>query len=158
MSEELSAKEIKKQLLDKRTEPAKPVEPCEFAGVKGWLWRCNSLQMNGWRDYVNHEDPEQSRLSDAKLVQISFRDKQGDYVFTEKGLSIIAGFDDGDVRPIVNAALRINGYSAEGLEAIVKNLVATIGADGLYEKLQTMGYQCPVCSTSTANTSSESST
>lgn len=153
----MTAKQIKDLLLKKKSEPGESVEQAEFAGVQGWLWGCSSYEMEGWRSFANNEDPDKKRLADAKLVQISFRDKSGSPVFDEKELPIIAGFRDSYIRPLVNAALRINGYSPEGLERIAKNLLAMYGVDGLFEGLASIGIRCPVCSKSTQPTSSQSS-
>jgi len=113
--------------------------------------------MESYRDYANNKEGDYRRLSAAKLVQISLRSKDGTVCFSEKDVPILAGIDDIDIRPICQAAQRINGYSPEGLEEILKNLLIILGIDGLYGLLENIGAHCPNCGKDTQSTSSENS-
>jgi hypothetical protein len=154
----MNADEIKKAIIEKHTIPAKPVESAEMFGVKGWLFRSSSYQMEGWRQVSNDKDPEVQRLGPAKLIQISFRDESGKLVFEELDLPMIGGMDDSDVNLIFKRCLSINGYGGEGCEALLKNLIAIYGTDGVYASLVNINAPCPNCSKDTKNTNSESNT
>lgn len=155
----MTAQEIKAAIIKAKTDNAKkPQEPCEILGVKGWLFKVSSYEMEGYREYANNREGDFRKLSSAKLVQISFRSKDGTVCFSEKDVPILAGLDDEVINPIYRAVLRINGYTSEGLEEIVKNLLIMLGVDGLYELLESTGAQCPKCSKDTPSTSSENNT
>lgn len=157
--EELTAQQIKEAIIKAKTEnPRKPQEECEIMGVKGWLFKVSSYEMEGYRDYAGNKEGNFRKLSAAKLVQISFRSKDGTTCFSEKDVPILAGLDDEVINPIYRTCLRINGFSVEGMEEIVKNLLIILGVDGLYELLANIGAPCPNCSKDTRSTSSESST
>jgi len=157
--EKMKAEQIKKAIIQKTTiQRLKPIEQAEILGVKGWIFRPSSYEMEGWRELYNENDPIKRRLGPAKLIQISFRDEDGTAVFEELDLPIIAGIEDNQINPIVRRILAINGYGTEGERIILKNLIATLGIDGVYDSLASMGAACPKCSKGTANTSLESNT
>ena len=152
----MNAEEIKKAIIEKHTKPAKPIESVEMFGVEGWLFRSSSYQMEGWRQVSNDKDPEVQRLGPAKLIQISFRDESGKLVFEELDLPMIGGMDDSDINLIFKRCLSINGYGGEGCEALLKNLIAIYGVDGVYASLVNINAPCPNCSKDTKSTNSES--
>lgn len=152
----MNAEEIKKAIIEKHTKSAKPVEKAAIFGVEGWLFRSSSYQMEGWRQVSNDKDPEIQRLGPAKLIQISFRDETGKLVFEELDLPMIGGMDDSDVNLIFKRCLSINGYGGEGCEALLKNLIAIYGIDGVYASLVNINAPCPNCSKDTKSTNSES--
>jgi len=152
----MKAEEIKKAIIEKHTRPAKPVEKAEIFGVEGWLFRSSSYQMEGWRQVSNDKDPEIQRLGPAKLIQISFRDESGKMVFEELDLPMIGGMDDSDINLIFKRCLSINGYSGEGCEALLKNLIAIYGIDGVYASLVNINAPCPNCAKDIPSTNSES--
>ena len=160
MSEkELTAQQIKEAIIKAKIEnPRKPQEECVILGVKGWLFKVSSFEMEGYREYANNKEGDFRKLSAAKMVQISFRSKDGTACFGEKDVPIIAGLDEEVINPVYRAAMRINGFSLEGLEGILKNLLITLGIDGLYELLANINAPCPNCRKDTPNTSSGSST
>ena len=152
----MNAEEIKKAIIEKHTQPAKPVESAELFGVEGWLFRSSSYQMEGWRHVSNDKDPEVQRLGPAKLIQISFRDEGGKLVFEELDLPMIGGMADADVNLIFKRCLSINGYGGEGCEALLKNLIAIYGTDGVYASLVNINAPCPNCEKDIPSTNSES--
>jgi hypothetical protein len=154
----VNAEEIKKAIIEKHTQPAKPVESAEMFGVEGWLFRSSSYQMEGWRQVSNDKDPEIQRLGPAKLIQISFRDESGKLVFEDLDLPMIGGMDDSDVNLIFKRCLSINGYGGEGCEALLKNLIAIYGTDGVYASLVNINAPCPNCEKDIPSTNSESNT
>lgn len=156
---ELTAQEIKAAIIKAKTEnPKKPQEECEILGVKGWLFKVSSYEMEGYREYANNKEGNFRKLSAAKLVQIAFRSKDGTVCFSEKDVPILAGLDNKVIDPVYKAVLRINGFSQTGLEEILKNLLIILGVDGLYELLASINAPCPNCSKDTNSTSSESNT
>jgi hypothetical protein len=158
MSEqEVTAKEIKKAILAKK-KPPQPVEEAELLGVKGWLFDCSSYEFEGWRQYYASKDATMSKLSAAKIVQLCFRDKSGQAVFGDKDIVILGGLPRSEIDPIAKAAMRINGFSEEGAEEIVKNLLTILGADGVYDLLASSGAPCPSCTKDTVPANSPSST
>lgn len=153
----MKADVIKKHILEKKAQKQTPVEQAEIYGIQGWLYRATSYQMESWREISNSKDDNMRKLGPAKLIQISFRDDDGNNVFEEIDLPIIGGILDSEINRVFKRALAINGYGGEGIESILKNLLLILGADGLYDSLVSIGYQCPNCSKDTQNTNSESS-
>jgi len=152
----MNAAEIKKAILAKKTQPVQPVEKAEIFGVEGWLFRATSYQFEGWRDVSSDKDAEIRRLNPAKLIQISFRDKENNPVFEELDIPVIGGIPDTEINPIFKRCLAINGYGGEGIEALLKNLIAITGIDGVYASLANINAPCPNCGKDTKNTSSGS--
>lgn len=159
----MKAEEIKKAIIEKKLKAKKPVEKAEILGVEGWLFKSSSIEMEGWRVFSNatnkdgEPDMEKRRLSPSKLIQISFRDEDFNKVFEESDLPLIGGIDDDEINKVFKRCLSINGYGGEGIEAILKNLVAIVGVDGVYASLVNIGARCPNCSKDTQPTNSESS-
>ncbi len=157
--EKMTAEQIKKAIIENKTsQRQKPIEPAELLGVKGFLFRSSSYQMEGWRELSSDKDPARRRLGPAKLVQISFRAEDGTEVFEELDLPVIAGIDDEQINPIVRRVLAVNGYGNEGAEEILKNLIAICGVDGVYDSLASINAPCPNCTKDTQPTSCKSST
>lgn len=144
---ELTAAEIKQKLMAAKTSQGGPVEPCEFAGVSGWLFLATAYQMEQYRAMANSDDADVAAKAPSKLIQVCFRDHSGVAVFAGNELAIIAGFLDRDHAPVFRSALRINGYGPQGGEQLVKNLLTILGADGFYDLLARLGAPCPKCST-----------
>ncbi len=113
--------------------------------------------MEGWRELSSDKDPAKRRLGSAKLIQISFKAEDGTAVFEELDLPIIAGIEDAQINPITRRVIAINGYGNEGAEEILKNLIAILGVDGVYDSLASINAPCPNCSKDMKNTSSKSS-
>lgn len=159
----MKAEEIKKAIQTKKAQKLEPAEEAEILGVKGFLYRTSSYEMEGWRAYSNalnkegEPDEDKRRLSPSKLIQISFRDEDGLKVFEELDLPFIGGIEDSEINRVFKRCLAINGYGGEGIEAILKNLVAIVGVDGVYASLVSIGCPCPNCSTDTRPTNLESS-
>jgi hypothetical protein len=158
----MKAEEIKKAIQTKKSQKLKSVEEAEILGVKGFLYRSSSFEMEGWRacsNALNKEgepDENKRRLSPSKLIQISFRDEDGLKVFEELDLPFIGGIEDSEINRVFKRCLAINGYGGEGIEALLKNLVAIVGVDGVYASLVSIGCPCPNCTQDTRHTSSES--
>ena len=158
----MKAEDIKKTIIARKIEKAKPVSEAEILGVKGWLFRVSSALMEDWRQYRNAIKPDgkpdldKTRLAPAKLVQISFRDEQGDRVFDDADVAVIAGIDEKEIGPICRKIMTINGYSDESLESLLKNLIAITGVGGLYDLLASINAPCPNCSKDSTPSSSES--
>ena len=157
----MNAADIKKAIFEKKTRPIKPVQKAEIFGIEGWLFKPTSYQMEGWRSMVNAVTPEGKpdenirKLTAAKLIQISFRDKEGNPVFEELDLPIIGGMPDDQINPLRLVILRINGMNTEGFEDVLKNLMAILGIAGVYAMLAKLGAACPNCTQPTPPTSCE---
>lgn len=158
----MKAEQIKKAIQEKKAQKKKPAEETEILGAKGFLYKSSSYEMEGWRAYSNamndegKPDEHKRKLSPAKLIQISFRDEDGAKVFDETDLAFIGAIDDDEINRVFKRCLAINGYGGEGIEAILKNLVAIVGIDGVFASLVNIGCHCPNCSKDTALTNSES--
>jgi len=158
----VKAEEIKKAIIDKKIEKKKPVIEAVIHGVKGWLFRVSSASMEDYRSFRNAvkddgtPDYDKRRLANGKLVQISFRDEDGNFVFEDGDIALIAGIDELEIFPVCRKIWDINGLSDESIESLLKNLIGILGGDGLYDILGKLGYQCPSCSKNTNTSSSES--
>jgi hypothetical protein len=158
----MKAEEIKKAIQAKKAETPKAVEKAELVGTEVFLYLSSSYEMEGWRNYSNavtkdgEPDEDKRRLSPSKLIQISCRDDEGKVIFEESDIPLIGGVPDAEVNRIFKRCLAINGYGGEGIEAILKNLVAIVGVDGVYASLVNINAPCPNCSKGTQPTNSGS--
>jgi len=158
----MKAEEIKKAIIAKKIEKAKPVIDAEILGVKGWLFRVSSAAMEDYREYRNAvkddglPDYGKRRLANGKLVQISFRDEGGSLVFDDSDIALIAGIDELDIFPVCRKIWNINGLSDESIESLLKNLIGIFGVDGFYDMLGKIGVPCPNCSKGGSTSSCES--
>lgn len=164
----MKAEKIKQSIIEAKLQKDKPVKEAEIMGVKGYLFEVSSALMEDWRMYANAvkfdkdkqenvPDYEKQRLSNAKLVQISFRDEDGNFVFEDSDVAILGGIKTRYIDPVYRSALQINGFTEDGIETILKNLIAIIGADGLYDTLESLGFPSPKCSKNIQSGSSEPS-
>ena len=158
----MKEEEIKKAIIAKKIEKAKPVLEAVILGAKGWLFRVSSALMEDYRAYRNAvkddgtADQDKRRLANGKLVQISFRDEEGNYVFEDGDVPVIAGIDELEIFTICRKIWNINGLSDESIEALLKNLIGSLGVDGLYALLASINAPCPNCSKG-SNTSNSGS-
>lgn len=153
--EKMTAEQIKKAIIEKKVQRPKPIESAEILGIRGFLFRSSSFNMEAWRELASDKDPQKSHLAPAKLIQISFCDEAGTPVFEDLDMTLIAGIDDAEIRPVYNRCMAINGFGREGAEVLLKNLLTILGADGVYALLESMDAPCPNCIKATAATSSK---
>lgn len=132
-------------------------EEHEIAGCKVWIYGLSAYQMEQWRQMRQSEKAD-AFLSSAKLVQLAMRDEQGERIFEDNELTQLAGRPNQLLEPVVEKALKLSGYGADAQEAILKNLHKTLGDDGLFALLASIGARCPNCSKDIPPTSSQSST
>ena len=111
-----------------------PKEEKEIAGVKVWIYGLTSYELEDWR--LMRNNPDMVKLSTAKFLQLALRDETGVKIFSEKEIAIIAGLPAKDLEPLSRSAMKLSGYGVEAEEAILKNLLKTLGADGLSELLE----------------------
>lgn len=148
----MKAEEIKKAIIARKIEVSKPVKEAEILGVRGWLFEVSSALMEDWRSYCNavnsegRPDYDKRRLAPAKLVQVTFRDEGGNLVFEDNDVALLGGIKARYIDPVYRDAIQINGFSEDGVQSILKNLIATIGEDGLFDILARLGCRCPKCS------------
>ena len=158
----MKAQDIKKAIQEKKAEKRQFVEEAKILDIDILLYKSSSYAMEGWRSYSNATDSEgkpdehKRKLSPAKLIQITCRDEDGNLIFEESDLTFIGGIDDIEINRIFKRCLAINGYGGEGIEAILKNLVAIVGVDGVYASLVNIECPCPNCSKGTQLTNSGS--
>lgn len=131
--EKLTAKQIKVAILNLKNQV--PKEKQEIAGVEVWVHGLTSYELEDWRLVRNNPEAVDTRLSTAKLLQLALRDETGTRIFSEKELAIIGGLPAKDIEPLSRTAMKLSGYGVEAEEAILKNLVKTLGVDGLSELL-----------------------
>ena len=130
--EKQSAKEIKKAILDLRSQI--PKEEQEIAGVKVWVYGLTSYELEEWRLLRNNPETVDSKLSTAKLLQLALRDETGAKIFKANELAIIAGLWARDLEPLSRVALKLSGFGVEAEADILKNLIKTLGVAGLSEQ------------------------
>lgn len=158
----MKAEEIKKAIIAKKLEKKKTVGEAVILGVGGFLYRASSALFEDYRAYRNAvkddgtPDYEKRRLANGKLVQISFRDEEGNFVFEDSDVPVIAGIDEIEIFPLCRKIWTVNGLSDESIEALLKNLIGILGVDGLYALLASINAPCPNCSKGSSTTSSES--
>jgi hypothetical protein len=80
----LTAREIKEAVLRAKQRKAEPVEPWEFAGVTGYLYKAKAKQMARYRRLMNDDDPDRADLGPALLIAICFRDYNGTPVWDRR--------------------------------------------------------------------------
>ena len=131
-TEKVSAKEIKRAIMDLRNQI--PKEEHEVAGIKVWVHGLTSYELEEWRMLRNNPEGTDANLSTAKLLQLALRDETGARIFTTKELAIIAGLPAKDIEPMSRIALRLSGYGVEAEAAILKNLLKIPGGVGLSEQ------------------------
>lgn len=133
-NEKLSAKQIKRAFLDLKNQI--PKEEHEVAGIKVWVYGLTSYELEEWRLMRNNPEAVDTKLSTAKLLQLSLRDETGAKIFTAKELAIIGGLPAKNLEPLSRVAMKLSGYGVDAEAAILKNLLKTLGADGLSELLE----------------------
>lgn len=131
MAEKLSAKQIKRAIMDLRNQI--PKEEQEVAGVKVWVFGLTSYELEEWRLMRNNPEAVDIQLATAKLLQLALRDETGAKIFTAKELAIIAGLPAKDIEPLSRVALRLSGYGIDAEAAVLKNSLKISGGDGLSE-------------------------
>ena len=131
-SEKVTAKEIKRAVMDLRNQI--PKEEQEIAGVKVWVHGLTSYELEEWRILRNNPEGTNANLTTAKLLQLALRDETGARIFTAKELAIIAGLPARNIEPLAKVALRLSGYGVEAEAAILKNLMKIPGDDGSSEQ------------------------
>ena len=140
-TEKVSAKEIKRAIMDLRNQI--PKEEHEVAGIKVWVHGLTSYELEEWRILRNNPEGTDANLSTAKLLQLALRDEIGAKIFTAKELTIIAGLPAKDIEPLSRVALRLSGYGVEAEAAILKNLLRTPGGDGSSEQPESTNVPSP---------------
>jgi len=159
----MKAEEIKKAILAEMIKKPEPVKEAVILGVTGWLYECSLAQWEDWRAVRNavldngKPDTAQRRLAPAKLIQISFRDSEGNLVFDDADIALLSTLKVRQQDRLCRDISEINGFSDESIEGLVKNLIAITGVDGFYDILGKLGFPCPKCAKYTQLKNSEDS-
>jgi len=129
----------------------------EFCGEKVILKRISGYYMAEWREWSNSDKPEIKRLERAKLLQLCIHDPEsGNRVYDDIEVTQIIGLGSIDIDEIYFECLRVNGYGEQGRDDILKNLVMTLGEDGLRELHEIIGARLQSFSKDIPTTSSKS--
>lgn len=159
----MKAEEIKKAILTEIVKKAEPVKEAVILNVTGWLFECSLAQWEEWRAVRNavldngKPDMEKRKLAPGKLIQISFRDKDGNLVFDDGDIILLStSLKVRQLDRICRDICDINGFSDESIEGLLKNLIAITGVDGFYDILAKLGFPCPKCAKDIQSKSSDS--
>jgi len=145
-NEKFTAKQIKRAIMDLKVKK----EEHEIAGVVVWVHGLTSYQLEEWRMLRNNpSEGVDARLATAKLIQLAVCDESGTPVFQANEIAILAGKPSFDIEPLARVILRLSGYGVEAEEAILKNLLKTLGVDGLLERLGSTNVPSPSSSNGT---------
>lgn len=153
----MSVQELKQRIEAKKAKLAS--KDFEFVGEKVLIKQISAYSMAEYREYANSEDPKINRLARAKLLQLCLHDPEsGQRLYEENEVTQIIGHAGIEIDKPFNECLRVNGYGYEGREAILKNLVMTLGEDGLQELREIIDARLQSSSSGTVTTNSKSST
>jgi len=148
----MSVQDIKNAVSKKKENVVR--KEFEFCGEKVILKRLTGYFMEEWREWETDDKPEISRLSKAKMIQLCVHDPEsGQRVYADNEVTQIVGLDGIDIDEAFNECMRVNGYGERGREAILKNLLITLGEDGLRELHEIIGARLQSCSEDTPTTS-----
>lgn len=89
----------------------------------------------------NNPEGVDTKLSTAKLLQLSVRDEKGTQLFKSNELAIIGGLPAKDIEPLSRVAMKLSGYGIEAEEEILKNLPGTSGAAGSSDSHENINVQ-----------------
>ena len=151
----MSVKNIKEAFLKKQANPVQ--KEFDFLGEKVLVKRLSGYYMAEWREWDSSKDTEISRLAQAKMIQLCFHDPEsGNRIYTDNEVTQIVGWGGIDIDDAFNECMRVNGYGERGREAILKNLLMTLGKDGLQELQEIISAQLQDSSKPIPTTSSKS--
>jgi len=139
--EKQSVKEIKHAILNLKNQI--PREKCEIAGITVWIHGLTSYELEEWRILRNNPEAVDVKLSTAKLLQLTLRDETGAQIFKANELALLGGLPAKDIEPLSKIAMKLSGYGVESEMAVLKNLLKTLGADGLSELLASINAPLP---------------
>jgi hypothetical protein len=127
-----SAKEIKQAVQKTQDQKNRKKEKATFFGQEIYVVEFSSFEAEACRAYEESPNPEIRNKATAKICQVAIRDENYNYIYGKEDVDVIASFWPAkELAKIKRMALRINGQNPEGLEDILKNLVETLGEDGL---------------------------
>jgi hypothetical protein len=139
--EKQDAKKIKRAIMDLRNQI--PKEEHEVAGVKVWVHGLTSYELEEWRLVRNNPDAVDTKLSTAKLLQLTLRDETGVRIFSPNEIAILGGLPAKDLEPLSRTAMKLSGYGVEAEAAILKNLLTIPGGDGSSEQPESTSVPSP---------------
>lgn len=147
----MKIEEIKQAIEAKKAQ--RNSKPFEFFGIKVLIKQISAYSMAEYREYANSEDAKISRLSRAKLLQLCLHDiESGQQLYGDNEVTQLVGHAGIEIDRVFNECLRVNGYGGEGREDILKNLVMTLGDDGLRELREIIDARLQSCSKDTPPT------
>lgn len=128
-----TARQIKDAFMKQPVRKEK--HPVPDTDKEVWVHELSSYQLESWREMCRSDSEEDRRKNAALLLQMALHDEEGNPVWQENEISILAGRPSRMIEPLVRAVLRLSGYGAEGDMAILKNLRRILGAAGLSDLL-----------------------
>jgi hypothetical protein len=157
--QELTIPQIKAAITTEQAKTKHQSEQTTWFGHPAWVFVFSGLDLECWRLYKLSDDPKKQQFATAKLVQLCLCDKNGKRFYSDIEIPHIAGLKPGkEMDHIRDIAMRINGYSNEGLDEILKNLQTILGDSGLQELHANITAQLKSSSQDTPPTRSPSNT
>lgn len=161
----MKAQEIKKAIVAKMTEKKKPVKSVTILNIEGFLYEVGCGQWEEWRALKNavitegkdagKPDMSIRKMAPGKLIQLSFRDEDGELVFEHADVPMLSNIPTRQIETVCRDIMQINGFDDDSIEILLKNLILITGVDGLYDILAKLGFPCPKCSKDTLPVNSE---
>lgn len=153
----MSVQELKQKFESKKG--VRKSQEAEFLGEKVLIKQISAYSFAEYREVTNSSDPNINRLGRAKLVQLCMCDPEtGSRIYDNNEVTQLVGFNGFDIDRIYDVCNQVNGYGIQGGEDILKNLLKTLGEDGLRELQEIINVQLQSFSKDTASTNSKSST
>jgi len=128
----MSFEDVKKAIEAKRQ--VRQSKEIEFEGVKVLARQISAYGIEEYREFANSEDPQVKRLYRAKMVQLCLNDiESGRRLYDDKEVRDLAGHNSLEIDRVFHLCLTLNVFDDAGREGILKNLLMTLGEDGLLE-------------------------
>lgn len=129
---DLTDQEFKKAVEAQQAITRTRNEKTTFFGQDAWVFVISGAEIEAYWECTRSPETAKKKLALATLVAVSLCDKNGKRRYEDLDVTRLAGFKPAkELDNIKDIALRINGYGAEGVEEILKNLLRMIGEDGL---------------------------
>jgi hypothetical protein len=147
----MSVQELKQKIEAKKA--GRKTKDFEFVGEKVIIRQISGMGFAEWREYANSDDPKIHRLERAKLAQLCLHDPEsGQRIYDDNEVTQIIGHNAIEIDRVYNECLRVNGYGDAGREDVLKNLLMTLGENGLLELREIIDARLQSCSPVTPST------
>ena len=127
----MSIKDLKEKFEAKKA--IKQTKEIVFLDEKVLMKQIGAYSMEEYREYEGSDNPQIKRLYRAKLLQLCLHDiESGQRIYDDNEVTQIVGQNPAEIDRVYFECLRFNGYGS-GQADILKNLLMTLGVDGLRE-------------------------